>query len=140
MDTNYFNYHGKRYNIGTIVKINENGKKYCGFNSTLKFTGYNISDDLYCFSSIYDMWKVYKLSNNQIGLYVDDILVECRCKVNDHKKSYAKYIDGIVSAWIWYIIIMFFALFLKGIENILLTWIVSTFIFFRWRHQKMNGG
>ena len=48
-------------------------------------------------------------------------------------------IDGIVSAWIWYIIIMVFGLFLKEPLNVFGVWILASVIFFTWRHRKMNG-
>lgn len=140
MSKNYFDYKGKRHYIGTIVEIREESKKYCGFNSTLKFIGYNIDDDSYSFVTLYDAWRICKLSAEQISLYIKEIIVEGAPIQNKNKKIESKYIEGIVSAWIWYILIMFFALFLKGIENTLLTWIAATFIFFRWRHIKMNGG
>ena len=139
MEKNYFNYNGRPHYIGTLVKINDNHKQHCGFYTTLKFTGYDINDNSYCFSSLYDMWKIYKFSNEEISMYIETILEEGNC-ITEKKKMNPQYIEGIVSAWIWYILIMLFALFFKGTANILITWIAATFIFFRWRYNKINGG
>ena len=140
MDINYFKYNGKYYGVGTLVKIKDINKQHCGFNSILKFTGYNLNDERYCFRSLYGAWTIYKFSNEEIALYVQEILEEGNLELENKKTIHPQYIEGIVSAWIWYILIMVFALLFKGIENIIITWIVATFIFFRWRHHKINGG
>ena len=138
-ETHKFIFNDKIYYVGTIVKINETYQKYIGFNSVLKFIGYNVDTKVYLFSSLLNNWDIYDLSYEQIELYVDEILKEaknCLEKTNCNPE----YIDGILSAWIWYILFMFFALFLNGIFNVLAVWCVATFIFFSWRNNKIKGG
>ena len=134
-----FIFNGQSYYIGTIVKINEQYQGQVMFNSVLKFTGYNFYEDVYCFSSLQDCWEIYKLSDEQIKLYVSEILKECVTEQHN-KSAHVAYVEGIVSAWIWYILIMFFALFLNGVENVIIIWCITTFVFFYWRHYKIKGG
>lgn len=135
---NSFIFNGKVYYIGTIIKINEDYKKYFGFNSRLKFSGYIIQENACCFTSLYNALDVYKISNKDIMKYTEGIVEEV---VMDTSVTTIdpKYIDGIVSAWIWYIIAMFFSLAFKNIFDTLLVWTVSTLIFFNWRNKKIRG-
>ena len=137
--TDLFIFNHAHYYIGTIVKIKREYQHTCRFNSTLKFTGYIISENVYCFSSIHNPWDVYRLSREQIDLYIDEI-IKSGVGVDNQKTMDPKYIDGILSAWIWYIFIMVFAICFNGIENVILTWCAATFIFFNWRHKKIKGG
>ena len=139
MNQNYFIYNGKQYFIGTIIEINTTYQSYCGFHSKLQFQGYNTIDNLYYFSSLYDSWEIYKFSYSQVSLYIEKILITESLRFNN-KTTKSEYIDGIISAWIWYILIMIGALFFKGIGNILITWIFTSWIFFTWRYKKINGG
>ena len=50
-----------------------------------------------------------------------------------------KYIEGIISAWIWYILIMFFGVLLKGAVTTIIVWTLASIIFFNWRRKKING-
>ena len=137
--TSPFIFNGKIYYVGTIIRIKEEYKQYVGFNSILKFSGYIIDENVYCFSSLQDKWKIYKIPSNQIAQYIENILSEGVIEDAD-KRIDPKYIDGIVSAWIWYILVMFFAVFVKEPGNTITVWILATFIFFRWRHIKIKGG
>lgn len=138
-NTSPFVFNGRIYYPGTVIKVKEIYKHLFKFNSMLRFTGYIISEKTYCFSSLHDGWEVYKLSNDQISKYFESILTEGIIK-DDNKRTDPKYIDGIVSAWIWYILVMVFALFFKGAGNVIMTWCLATFIFFRWRNRKIKGG
>ena len=112
MNTDYFKYNGTQHYVGTLVKIKDTNKQNYGCNSILKFTGYS-DDNLYCFRSLYDTWTIYKLSNAEISSHVQEILKEGTLEWEDEKKIKPQYIDGIVSAWIWYILIMVFSLLFK---------------------------
>ena len=138
-ETTPFIFNNHIYYVGTIVEINEEWKQNFRFNSTLKFTGYDVNDCSYCFTTLQDNWKIYKLSEAQIQMCVKSVLLDGVMEPKNEKID-PKYIDGIVSAWIWYILIMFFALFLKGAENVIGIWIIATFLFFGWRHNKIKGG
>lgn len=138
-ETHKFTFNGKVYYIGTIVKINEEYQKHTGFNSFLKFIGYNASSQTYCFSSLVNNWDIYNLFDEQINLYIDKVIKEEE-KYCEKTECNPKYIDGILSAWIWYILFMFGALFLNGRLNIIIVWCLSTLIFFSWRSKKIKGG
>lgn len=137
--TSPFIFNNKFYYPGTIVKIKKEWEQYFQFNTVLQFTGYIIDERAYCFSTLQDRWRIYKLSSEQVSEYIEDVLKES-LKECDNKIVNTEYIDGIVSAWIWYILIMLFALFFKGAENVIMTWCLATFIFFSWRHKKIKGG
>ena len=134
-----FIFNNRTYYVGTIVEINEECKHKFRFNSILKFSWYNEKENMYCFTTLQDNWDIYKLSNEQINTCIkcvlNDDLVE---RKNDEIEP--QYIDGIVSAWIWYILIMIFAFFLQGTTNIIVVWAVTTFIFVSWRNKKIKGG
>lgn len=137
--TSLFIFNGRSYYVGAKVKIKEEYIQHCRFNSILQFTGYIIDENVYCFSSVQNHWEVYRWSSEQVSLYIDAVLIN---GVAEHgsERTDAKYIDGIVSAWMWYIFIMVFALFFNGVENIIITWCVATFIFFQWKNKKIKGG
>lgn len=135
---NPFIFNDRPYYVGTIVSINEAWKHKVGFNSILKFVWYNSDEDAYCFTTLQDNWNIYKLSNEQILMYVESILNDNKMEVKNQDIN-PQYIDGIVSAWIWYILIMLFAVFLQGVTNVILVWVIATIIFFNWRQNKIKG-
>ena len=141
MGKDYFNFKGKKYGAGTIIKIYKNAEKYFKFNSMLKFKRYNSNENLYCFTSLYDTWQEYKMTDIQLNVYIENVVKECiwETSYRETETIDPKYIDGILSAWIWYIIIMFFALFLNGIGNKIITLVIISIIFWSWRKKKING-
>lgn len=130
---------GKIYYNGTVVKIKKEYIKYVGYNTVLKFAGYIIQEKMYCFSPMQNQFEIYKIPGEQIYNYIEEVLSEGTIK-KVYKRVDPKYVEGIVSAWIWYILIMFFAVFLKNIGDIITVWLLTTFIFFSWRHRKIKGG
>lgn len=139
MDLDCFIFNGVRYYTGTIVKIKENEQKNLGYHSRLVFKRYNEANELYRFASLYDIWERYELSKEQILHCVESIDRPLVVLVTKEQKLDPRYIDGIVSAWIWYILIMVFALFIKGFWNTIILWAISTITFFKWRNDKING-
>jgi hypothetical protein len=134
-----FIFNDKHYYAGTVVKIKEEWKQCLGFNSMLQFTGYMVEEKLYYFTALHDNWEIYRLSKDEMYKYIECVLKVGVIKENDRRVE-PKYIEGIVSAWIWYILAMIFAIFLKGAENVIMTWGLATFIFFNWRNRKIKGG
>lgn len=134
-----FIFNGKLYYTETIVKIKENLRKFVGFNSSLKYIDYLIEKNVYCFSSLYNNWETYHITCEQIQDYIEDVLYESKMKIINERIE-PKYIEGITSAWIWYILIMFFAVFLKRITYAIVVCVIATFIFFDWRNTKIKGG
>jgi hypothetical protein len=134
-----FIFNGKNYYTGTIIEIKEELQQHVNFSLKLQYIGYITEKKTYYFSSLYDNWQVYNIPKEQLCMYIKNILYEGKIE-NKNQTLDPKYIDGIVSAWIWYILIMFFSLFFRGVENIIITWCVATFIFFSWRSKKIKGG
>lgn len=140
MDTKKpFIFNHKIYYAGTVVTIHSEYQQNFKFHSTLKFVGYEACNRMYCFSVLYDNWTIYRLSSEQINIYIASVLKEGD-DVSEDTRIDTKYIDGIVSAWIWYIFIMLFALILQGAASVATVWIIATIIFFSWRHNKIKGG
>lgn len=137
--TSPFIFNGKIYYVGTIVKIKKEYHNNVGFHTVLKFVGYITEENAYCFSSLQNKFEIYKISADYISKYIENILENVAIEEND-KRADPKYIEGIVSAWIWYILVMFIAIFAKDPVNSIMLCVVSTFIFFIWRHKKIKGG
>jgi hypothetical protein len=90
---------------------------------------------------LYDCWSYYDISEEQLENVVEKIIKPYTTNSNMCSKAESlKYTEGIVSAWIWYLLIMLFAIFLKGIENIIGIQLLATFVFWTWRNKKLNGG
>ena len=134
-----FIFNGKKYYTGTIIETNEDLRQFINSSSKLQYIGYKAEEKAYYFSSVYDIWKIYKVPKEQLSNYINNILYEGEIK-NANYIIEPKYIEGIVSAWIWYILIMFFAFFFKRIIYVIITWCLATFIFFNWRSKKIKGG
>ena len=129
-----FIFNGQTYYVGTIVQVKEEWKQNFKFSSILKFTGYNIDEHVYCFTTLQDIWTIYKLSEEQIQLYISHILQYGENKIESNEID-PKYIDNIVSAWIWYIFLMGITLIFNGS---LAYWTVISIIFFMHRNKKLK--
>lgn len=138
MNKNYFIFNNKQYFPETLIQIKTECRKDFGFYSILKFIRYNNDNNLYYFSSLFDKWHYYKLTYQELLDCIDKVQAE-GLPIQTSKLNPA-YVDGIVEAWVWYILIMIFAVFVKGIGETLIVWIVATIIFFQWRYKKINGG
>lgn len=138
-----FNFNNFQYGYGTIVKIYKNKRNHFGCCTNVIFEGYNRNNDrLYHFSSLHDKWDDYCMTKDELELYIEKIEhIGCNNDLqNDVKIIPPSYIEGIVDAWIWYIIVIFFAVFIKGIGSTIIIWTISSWIFWSWRKNKMNGG
>lgn len=140
MIKNYFMFKGRRYYIGTLIKINENQKENFNYYSIVEFIQYDDNNNLYCFNSPYEPLRMFKITDEQISIYIKEIINGVIDNPANNNKTEPKYIDGMFNAWIWYILVMFFALFIKGIYNTIILWITASIIFFRWRNNKINRG
>lgn len=136
-----FNFKGNKYAQGTVVKIVEKHQNEFKFNSNLVFEKYDENNGLLYFRTLYSNWDQFCIGKNKVEEYistvVSPVVIASECKFSP--KTNEEYVDGIVSAWIWYIIIMVFGLFLQGWTNVIIIWVLSSVIFFSWRHKKMNG-
>ena len=136
----YFYFNGQQYAEKTVVKIYENKKNNFKFCSYLTFIGHDDKTKLYYFCSLYDCWIQFVMTEEQLKACIEEISTPYVLQVSTAPIMQPDNIDGIVSAWIWYIIIMVFGLFLKEPLNVFGVWILASVIFFTWRHRKMNGG
>lgn len=133
-----FIFNGKLYYVGTMVQIKESQREKFRFNSRLVFKKYDSENCTCYFASPYDIWEQYPIFAPQLSMYIESILRASAPPVTE-KKVQMKYIDGIVSAWIWYILLMLFACILKDASTVVFAWLVISFIFFRWLHDKRQG-
>lgn len=133
-------FQNKLYAQGTVVKIYEKYKEKFKFNSYIVFVKYDSQNKLYCFTSLHNSWDTFHIPQDQLYVYIECIFAPCFTnKLETCSKAKPQYIEGIVSAWIWYILIMVFALFLAGVENVIMVWILASVVFFNWRRRKING-
>lgn len=138
----HFNFNGKMYGTGTVVLINENYRKDFGFYSRLVFDRYDEEKGLYFFTSLSRHWDMFGMNDFQIEECIETIVKPYGVIVQIDPTPVVDpdNIEGIVSAWIWYIIIMCLGFFLKDIIDQIIVWALASIIFFSWRHKKMNGG
>ena len=140
MEKDYFIFNKNKYYTGTIIEIQNDKKEFFSFNKTLKFSRYDNYCNAYCFTSLHDIWTEYKIQAENIELYINKILVEVKKDEDNCNKTNPQYIDGIIVAWSWYVILMFFSLCLSGVSTKILALIGTTVVFFNWRNKKINGG
>lgn len=138
---NHFYFKNNNYGKGTVVKVYEKHQEKFKFYSNLVFEECDNQNNLCYFRSLYNNWDSFSIPQNQLEEYVEDIIEphNCMIRADALNKANPKYIEGITSGWIWYILIMIFGLFLKGPINMILTWTVASIIFFSWRYKKING-
>lgn len=137
----YFCFKGNICGKGSVIQLYEEYEKDFNFHSNLVFEKYNSKTNTCCFHSLYSCWDKYEVPLNQVECIIKDIIpVPNGISEEPSTKVQEKYVEGIVSAWIWYIAIMFFGLLLQGPINIILTWLIASIVFFSWRRKKINGG
>ena len=136
----YFCFHGKSYSKGTIVKIAEHHKDKFGFYSYVIFDSHDTTNNTYCFKSLYNAWDIFRISEDQLNICIEAVEANSICNQDDVDSTVnPKYIEGIISAWIWYIVAMISGLFLQNISNVIGVWVIASVIFFNWRRKKING-
>ena len=138
----YFIHQGKRYEYGTIVKINTyDGEK------EMTFINYNPEKGQYLFK-VDDTWckEGYKfreynreaLNENLIEITdkIDTIYVKNHPIIQD-ELTFTKElrVDGLLLAWVWYIFLMGITLIFNGR---LFYWAVISFVFFIYRYGKLK--
>ena len=139
MKTNYFIFDNVRYCHGSVIEIKEEYQKNFCFCARMRFLQYNPQTQLYYFVATNNPLNIYTIADEQLTIYIKKITYRVVEQKNTELKLDPRYIEGIVSAWTWYILIMCFAIFIKGAHNVIILWIVATYIFFNWRNKKING-
>lgn len=129
----YFTANGQKYNEGTIVRIKtDEGSK--------EMTFYNISNGIYCLKC-----------GNKFYYYKETDF--CNCLINITNRTDGQYlknqqlyknkptnireldIDGMLYAWMWYVLIMTIAIIFNGR---IVIWSVASIIFFNYRNKKLR--
>ena len=138
----YFNFQENNYGTGTVVQIYEKYRGRFKFYSHLVFEGCNNEKNCYSFRSLYNKWDTFDITEEQLKIYVERVVEphSVFIDVQVTPKRDPKHIEGIISAWAWYILVMFFGLFLIGPISKIIVWVLASAIFFNWRHKKINGG
>lgn len=137
---NYFYFNGHVYESGTIVQLREECRQNFHYHSYLIFDTYDSKTQTYNFHSLYNCWDKCQIPARQFNHVIKSVTPSNSFNNQSSYKIEEKYVNGIVSAWIWYILIMLLGLFLKGPDNVILTWVAASVIFFTWRYRQMNGG
>lgn len=137
MYNNYFYYKGKRYYVGTTMKLRDEKRQYFKFHDYMQFSRSDNNGMCY-FHSFYDIFE-HKIPQDSIEEYIEFIQNAIYEPQNENYTIPLKYIDGIGEATVWYILIMIGAIFIKGFANVLGTWIMATWIFVSWLKKKANG-
>ena len=137
----YFMYKGRKIEPGTVLKI----KPWCGVEEII-FEWYVPDADLYVFK--------YKGKNGVVGsgmhgdefkryfMYptnkMDEYVVrEHQMRMENNKLTFGKElaIDGMLIAWMWYIVLMAVTLIFNGFY---LYWIFINVCFFIYRYGKLK--
>ena len=144
----YFVYDGKKYNTGTVIYIKESNL-YAGYDieEEVVFLGYYdiqnkyviMSKDGLCFISEENFYKklicvTEKMNKN----YINWAYKYNEKYVNEFKTFKDELnVDGMFVAWMWYIIVMVFALFMN---DRIIAWIFASIVFFNYRKNKLKDG
>lgn len=135
----YFNYKGKSYGLGSIIKIYDNKSKNYKFKTYFVFDDV-ISNNIYRFRALNDNLEYFNFTNEDLDACIEKVTrEEPVINPNVNKNVSANYIDGIIEAWTWYILVMIGSFFLKGIGVIIGLQIFASIIFWYWRNKKMRG-
>ena len=138
-----FCFDGVRYGNGTVVMIWPDKIDKFDWCTNLVFKGYNYNNDhLYHFGSLYDKWIDYCMTQDELNLYIKKIIKACYSMgpQDIFEKVHFSNIDGIVATSTWYILVMAFAIFVKGISGTIIIWTAASYIFWTWLTNKINGG
>ena len=145
MKQDYFVYHDKIYNFGTMLKVRQ-----------LDFINNNPYEVDAMFICYHPNTRHYVIKiNNCICHYTEDMFYKILVDVSDKSDvSYVKHplyenskhnkkttlwdelnVDGMLVAWIWYIFIMVVATIFVARLGI---WIIASIIFFAYRDKKLR--
>lgn len=142
---------GKECKCGDYVKLTSFGDKKNGGNRNAKYIGWDLDgDEKYVFVIVapetnYDGMEL-RIGHAMLRFYIKKVaikdyttmLIEMENEQDeDTELRDPKYIDGIMEAWACYIFAMLFSTILVFPNN-LCGWILSSVVFFKWRHKKIH--
>ena len=133
MKQDYVIYKGKRYNSGDQIDILWHT---CGYKNAHPYTGIFLDcdeeKDEYRFV-VNDMEYIFnKICFYRIMYDAPPPVIKAPKKLTLEKELN---IDGLLIAWIWYIVIMAVGTIFNG--NIII-WIWASYVFFRYRNRKLR--
>lgn len=143
----YFMYKGTEVNVGTIIKIKPwHGSPGDPYIDEVTFKYYVPEIDLYVikYTSPY--------GNKEIGMYgsefkkylvhptgkIDESTIrEYQMAIESNRLTFLKelHVDGMLIAWMWYIVLMCITLIFNGF---ICYWIVISICFFIYRNNKLR--
>ena len=143
---NYFVYNDQKYYSGTIINVFRNNK--CTGESTKSeavFLGYYTVQDKYVLMC---KNRLHFVPKNLFYTMIIDVTNEMNEKyvswADEYNKKHAPKkktfndelnVDGMLVAWVWYIIVMLFAVFLN---DRIFAWILASIVFFNYRKNKLE--
>lgn len=140
MRQDFFICNDTKYSSGTMIRINHlNCITYKLNIVEAKFISYDTCTDEYEIEIDNDIFKYeskrfYRLLCGIVGNNINNGTFVCQDK---SKLTFSKEleIDGLFLAWIWYIFIMLVAIIFK---DVILIWILASYIFFDYRKNKLK--
>jgi hypothetical protein len=134
-----FEYNGIIYGRGTKIIIKKGGKAVnvffnCIFTDMSRIEIYD--NDMMLYSMPIQMFNdsIIEVTNNIDNRYTQLHFFEKDWTLRDELNN----VDGMLSAWIWYIVLMILWTIFK--ENVGL-WILTTYVFVKYRNKKLiNSG
>ena len=133
-----FYYDGKLYTAGTWIAIKSEKRTNFGNNVAFIYEGDNQITNAHIFHA-WGTTNKYEIRRSELQDLIEVILYVPENQEEKRGKMPAKYINGIVEAWICYILGMFAICFCADVVVKVFAWIVVSIIFFSWRNSKMKG-
>lgn len=141
---------GRECECGDYVKLTSFEEEKVGGNRNAKYVGWDLGgDNKYVFVIVapdtdYDGMEL-RISDGMLRFYIEkvgvkdyeDLLTMTESEQKKQELRDPKYIDGIVEAWACYIFAVLFSTILIFPGNVL-GWIISSVVFFKWRHDKIH--
>jgi hypothetical protein len=142
---NFFEFNGKKYTSGTIVKLNNNFVKYNIDKDNIIAKAFVGNDQRYWFHIIgeinQEINKEYLIgvSHNEVEVAIENIIEPNEFEVNNVEEVQEKYCDweynGLITGWIIYVFLMAMFSIFKGAIGF---WIITSVVFFNWRSNKLK--
>ena len=140
MIENYFIYNGIKYYSGTIIKIKRFGNAkeavFLGYNKNINqyMVRFDADSTVFYRSDAFNK-DIVEITNQSNKSFIDWVQREDE---RLHPKLTARKemsIDGMLLAWIWYIVIMLVAVIFNDRIGI---WIFASMVFFSYRNKKLK--
>lgn len=141
MKHKYFYYNNEMYLHGTTIRVKTSKIYKLSGCDKLVFVEKDSKTNECVFSSFGSSFgvKTFIIKESELHDYIEEVL--CQTKVDlDFNKMETKNIDGIVNAWIWFLLICFGSLCITPSLGGLLIRFIACVIFYFWIENERNGG